>query len=155
MMKDLKEKFVSDLKEALKKGDSLKIETLRLLLNAFHNKEIEKRTHQKPPLLDEEDILNILLSEAKKRKEAIELFEKGKRTDLAEKEKKELEIIEKYLPPPLSEKELEKIISQVIKETGAVSLKDFGEVMKEVMKKVKGRAEGLKVSQLIKEKLSA
>ena len=154
MAENLTGKFNLALNKALKEKDATKVSTLRLLLAAFHNREIEKRTRKQDPILKEEDILNILLSEIKKRKEAAEIYEKGERLDLAEKEKNELKIIQEYLPKPLSGEELEKIITQVIKETGAAFQKDFGRVMGEVMKQVKGKAEGLEVSRLIKEKLS-
>lgn len=154
MAENLTGKFNLALNKALKEKDVTKVSTLRLLLTAFHNREIEKRTCRQAPILNEEDILNILLSEVKKRKEAAEIYEKGERLDLAEKEKNELKIIQEYLPKPLSGEELEKIITQVIKETGAASQKDFGRVMGEVMKLVKGKAEGLEVSRLIKEKLN-
>jgi len=167
MGKNLKEKIEEDFKKALKERNEIEISTLRLLKNEIFNKEKEKRykiAKENPSLsekelekesqLTEEEIKKVILSEIKKRKEAIFEFEKGKREDLAEKEKKELEILKRYLPDLLSKEELEKIVRETIEEVGAQSLKDLGKVMKEIMKKVKGRAEGDEVLKIVKKFLS-
>ena len=161
-----KDKIIQNLKIALKEKREIKVSVLRMLLAAILNKEKEKRyrlNKEKPDLsqeelekeyqLTEEEIISIVSIEAKKRKEAIMAFEKGERKDLAEKEKKELDILKKYLPEQLSEQELAKIIQGVIKETGASEMKDIGKVMKEVMPKVVGRAQGNRVSDIVKELL--
>jgi len=163
----LKEKIEEDFKKALKERNEIEISTLRLLKNEIFNKEKEKRykiAKENPSLsekelgkesqLTEEEIKKVILSEIKKRKEAIVEFEKGKREDLVEKEKKELEILKRYLPDLLSKEELEKIVRETIEEVGAQSLKDLGKVMKEIMKKVKGRAEGDEVLKIVKKFLS-
>jgi len=167
MGENLKEKIEEDFKKALKERNEIEISTLRLLKNEIFNKEKEKRykiAKENPSLsekelekesqLTEEEIKKVILSEIKKRKEAIFEFEKGKREDLAEKEKKELEILKRYLPDLLSKEELEKIVKETIEEVGAQSLKDLGKVMKEIMKKVKGRAEGDEVLKIVKKFLS-
>ncbi len=161
-----KDKISQNLKIALKEKREIEVSVLRMLLAAILNKEKEKRyklNKEKPDLsqgelekesqLTEEEITLITSIEAKKRKEAIIAFEKGERKDLAEKEKKELDILKKYLPEQISEEELSQIIKQVIVETGAKEMKDMGKVMKEVMLKVVGRADGNQVSGIVKELL--
>ena len=163
----LKEKIKIDLDKSLKSGEKLILSTLRLLYSVIGNKEIEKRTKIvkrkkdltekeliKKSQLQDEEIIQVTLSEIKKRKEAILLYKKGKREELAQKEEKETKILEKYLPEQMSDEELQKLAKETIEKVGASSLKDMGKVMKELMIKVKGRAEGSKVSQIIKELLS-
>jgi len=164
---DLKEKIKNDLNRSLKEREKLTSSTLRLLLATILNREKEKRAKiakgekglteeeliKKSQLLDDE-IIQAILSEIKKRKESILLFEKGERQDLADKEKEEIKILQKYLPEQISEEELKKIVQDAVKKTGAASIKEMGKVMKEVMPKVKGRADGSKISQIVKELLS-
>lgn len=162
----LKEKIFSQLNQSLKKGEKLTTSVLRMLSAAIVNKEKEKRyklIKAEPGLMEkelveksqlgDEEIIEIISSEIKKRKEASSEFEKGKRMDLAEKEKKEIEILKKYLPEQLSEKELKKLAKETIEKVGAKEVKDIGRVMAELMSKVKGKAEGGKVSKIVKELL--
>ena len=142
----LKEKLTDDLKTAMKNADQLTVGVLRLLMAAIKNKEIEKRTQ-----LSEEEVLQVLSNEAKKRKDSIDVFSQGGREDLAKKEREELLILEQYLPKQLSAEETEQIINRVLTR---VSVKEFGPVMKEVMKELKGKADGKLVSGIIKKKLS-
>ncbi len=144
----MKDKIQSDLNQAIKNKKEVEISTLRLLLAEVHNQEIAKQAK-----LTEEDIVNVVQREVKKRKEAIEAYQKGKREDLVAKEKEELEILSKYLPQQLTGQELEVIIQSVIKETGAGGMSDFGKVMGAVMAKVKGKADGRAVSRVVKEAL--
>ena len=144
----LKEKIMQDMKEAMKAKDTAKVSTLRLLISEIKNKEIDKRGE-----LTDDEILAVIQKAVKQRKESIEQYEKAGRNDLVEKEKKELEILEAYLPQPLSEGELEAIIDEAIKEAQATSVKDMGKVMKIVMPKVRGRADGKIVNQKVREKL--
>lgn len=137
-----------DLKEALKARDSFKTETIRIILAAVQNKEIEKRGKGDEQLSDE-DVVGILRKESKKRKEAIEVYGKAGRKDLEEKESKELEIIKGYLPPEMPSGEIEIIIKKVITEGES----NFGAVMKAVMKEVAGKAEAGLVSELVKKNL--
>ncbi len=148
----LKEKIEQDFKEALKSKEEGKIRALRLLKAAITNKEKSRPVSDGP--LDDLEVQQVLSAEAKKRREALEIYEKANRQDLAAKEKEELEILQKYLPSQLSDQELSKIVAEVIKETKAISVKDMGKVMAKVMVQVKGRAEGSKVSEMVKAKLS-
>ena len=144
----LKERMQTELKEAMKAHDEIKVSTLRLLNSAIKNKEIDER---KP--LDDEGLLAILSTAAKQRRESIEQYEKGGRQDLADKEKAELAIIQGYLPQQLSKDEVAAVIKETIAETGAAGAKDMGKVMKALMPKVKGKADGKLVNELVKELL--
>jgi len=163
----LKEKIQEDLKLALREKREIELSALRMLISAINNKEIEKRTKiwkEKPELrpqelkkesiLTDDEILEVVSSEIKKRKEAILEFEKGKREDLVKKEKAEMEILQKYLPEQLSEDEIKKLVKEVIEKTGAKEIKDIGKVMAELMPKIKGKAEGGLVSKIVKESLA-
>lgn len=141
----LAEKLKTDLNQALKSGEGLKIETLRGLLAAIHNREIELRGTRQEEGIDDEDVLNVLTKEAKKRKEAGQIYAEAGRTDLAEKESKELEIIKDYLPPEMSADEIEAIVRRMVEE-GAT---DFGQVMGRAMKETKGRAEAGTVKEIV------
>ena len=145
----IKEKLQQDLKESLKKKDTIRLNTVRSIINAIKNKEIDLRKE-----LTEDEIYGILNTLAKQRRESIEQYEKGGRQDLVEQEKRELEIILEYLPEQLSDEEIEKIVKETIEEVGASSIKDMGKVMKAVMPKVKGRADGKKVNEMVKKFLS-
>ncbi len=149
----LKEKLSEDLKNAMKSGDKIRLEVVRMLQTMLKRKEIERRGEGKE--LTEEDEIQVIKSEIKKRKEAIELFEKGGRNDLAEKEKKELEILNEYLPAQMSEEEIKNFVEKVIQELGASGPKDLGKVMGAVMKELRGKADGSLVQKIVKEKLQA
>lgn len=148
------ESFDKDLKEALKSRDELKISVIRMIKASLKNKSIEKMG-----TLTDDDILSVLSSLAKQRRESIEQFSAGGRMDLAEKEKKELEIIQTYLPKQLSPQELDTIILSAIKECNAElsnnMANDMGQVMKIVTPKTKGAADGKIVSQRVRELLIA
>jgi len=137
----------------MKAGQEFEVSVFRFLLASLHNKEIEKKGKGLESTLSDDEAIEVLSREAKKRKEAIEAYEKGNRTDLAQKETKELEIIEKYLPEQLSEEEIEKIITAAIKKTGAVTVKDFGKVMGEAMKELKGKADASLVSKIVRKRI--
>lgn len=145
----LQEKINQDLKEFMKAGAAGKVGILRLLNSALHNKEIEKG---KDAALTDDDILQVLTREAKKRKEAIEAYEKGERPELAEKEKFELGIIENYLPKQMSKEEVVAAVEKILSGIGDKS--NFGLVMKQVMAELKGKADAKLISDMIKEKLS-
>ncbi len=144
----VKEKIVADMKEAMKAKDMTKVSTLRLLLSEIKNKEIDKKGE-----LTDEEIYALIQKAVKQRKESIEQYRSGGRNDLVQKEEAELKILESYLPEQLSKDELERIIEEAIKETGATTMKDMGKVMKIVMPKVKGRADGKIVNEMVKKKL--
>lgn len=153
----LEDKIKSDLNEALKKGDEIKRSTLGMLLAAVLNKEKEKRYKEKleeEVELTDEEIIDVISFEAKKRKESIIEYEKGERQSLAEKEKKELEVLQEYLPEQFPEEEVKKIVKETVEEVGAQDIKDMGKVMAELMPKLKGRADGGLVSKIVKELLS-
>lgn len=145
------EQINDDLKEALKAGDSFTVEVLRGVNAVFKNKSIEKRGKGLEEELKEEEVLEILGREVKKRKEAIDLYLQGGRSELAEKENKEIELIQKYLPKQLSREEVEKVVEEVINRAES---KDFAVVMKEAMGELKGKADGKIVSEVVREKLS-
>jgi uncharacterized protein YqeY len=149
----LQQKISNNLKEALKSGDAFKAGTLRLLISALHNKEIEKKGKGQESILSDEEVIEVLSREAKKRREASEIYSKGNRADLADKEKKELEIIMGFLPTQLSPEEIEKVILAVIEQVKPQGPKDFGRVMAEVMKELRGRAEAGVVSEIVKKKI--
>jgi uncharacterized protein len=134
----------ADLIAAQKAGDKVKLGVLRVLKSEIRYKEIDL----KHPLTDEETIL-VLSSSVKKRKESIEEFKKGNRPDLVSKEEAELTIVQSYLPAELTESELSDIVKSTIAEVGATTNSDLGKVMKSLMPKVRGRADGKKVNALV------
>jgi uncharacterized protein YqeY len=143
------EKIIDDIKTAMKSGDKITLGVLRMLKSDLKYKQIELGRE-----LTEDDFKAVLSSAAKKRRDSIEGFEKGARADLVAKEKAELEVIHKYLPQQLSDTDLERIIADVIAETNASTPNDIGLVMKSLMPKVKGRADGRKVNELVSQKLN-
>ena len=138
-----------EIKEAMKARDAERRDALRLILSSL--KSAEKDLLR--PLSEDEE-LQVLQRERKKRIEAAEAFRSGGREEQAEKEEEELEILEEFMPEPLSEEELERIIDDAIAENGATSMRDMGRVMKDVMPQVAGRADGSAVSQILREKLA-
>ena len=149
----LNEKISDDLKAAMKSGDKIRLETLRTIRAALMEKEIEKRGSG--AAMSPEDEVGVLTSAAKKRKESIEVFQKGGRADLVEQEGKELAIIQEYLPRQMSADEVEAIVRGVAGELGAVSAADFGKVMSAVMKQLKGKADGKLIQEIVKKALGA
>ena len=135
--------------EAMKKRDEIRLSTLRLLSSALNYEKIAKQ-HD----LSEEEELGVVRREAKKRKDAVEAYEKAGATERAEKEKKELVILEEYLPAQMSEEELAQIVDGAISASGAKSMAEMGKVMGVAMGKVAGRADGTKVMELVKKKLA-
>jgi len=147
----LRERLLADLTAALKTKDTARLEALRMVKAALQKKEIEVQ-HQ----LDDAEVIALLSTLIKQRREAVESFTKGGREDLAAKEQAELELLESYLPAAVSADELEHIVTSTIAETGASSPKDIGQVMKAVMAKLAGRrADGKAVNDLVRAKLSA
>jgi len=146
----LSEKLQSDMKEALRSGDQARLSVIRLLRSSIKNREIEKG---KGIRLTEEEIFEVIGSAIKQRRESIELFAKGKRQDLVDKEQQELEILQSYLPQPLSSAELLEKIQSAISESGADNVRQMGQVMKILMPRLVGRAEGTQVSLLVKKLL--
>ncbi len=148
----LLEKIAKDFKEALSKKQTERLAVLRMLKAALHNKEIELKPKKED--ITDEIVVEVIQREVKKRKEAIELFEKGERIDLAEKEKRELKILSPYLPEQLSDDKIKEVVLSAIKKIGAGGPADFGKIMGMVMKEIKGQSDGNKVSSIVKEELN-
>jgi len=129
----------------MKSGDALTLSTLRLLLAALHNEEIRLRRD-----LSDEEVQKTITTLSKQRSEAIELYRKGNRAELAQKEADELKILQRFLPQQLSDDEVRAVIKASIEEVGAQGMQDLGKVMKLVMPKVSGRSDGKKVNELAK-----
>jgi len=145
----LEERLVDEMKQAMRSNDKLRLSTIRMIRSALKNKEIELRKK-----LDDEEVIKVIQGMVRKGEESLEAFQLGGRTDLVEKERKEIEILKSFLPQALSQEEIFKIIDQSIEETQASSLKDLGNVMKSVMPKLQGKADGKLVNQWVREKLS-
>lgn len=153
----LKQQIQNDTKQAMKAGDSFSVGVLRMLSSAIALKEKDlkyKQKLEKEPELSDEQVVEVLSSEIKKRKDAIALYEKGNRPELAQKEQKEIEVLKKYLPEQLSEEEIKKLVEESIAKVGAKEIKDMGKVMADLNPKIKGKAEGGEVSKIVKELLS-
>ncbi len=146
---NLKERILNDIKEAMKQKDDFKRDTLRTLNAAFKQVEVDERIE-----LSDERILKIIASEIKKRKDAIELYSKGGREDLAQKEQKEIALFESYLPQQLSDEELQAALKEMIANLGVSSLKDQGLVMKEAKAKFGARVDGKRLNVTLRELLN-
>ncbi|MDO8955632.1 MAG: GatB/YqeY domain-containing protein [Deltaproteobacteria bacterium] len=146
----LKEQISKNFNEALKARDERKLSALRLLRTEIKKREV---SGQKKELADAE-VMETITTLVKQRRESIRLFREGQRQDLVEKEEAELQFLQTYLPQPLSQSAIEVLIDQVLLETRATGMKDQGKVMKAVMAKISGRAEGKIVSEIVKQKLS-
>jgi uncharacterized protein YqeY len=142
----LREEITKEIASAVKAGDKLRLSTLRLLLAAVKNKEIELRKE-----LSDEGVHKVASTLSRQRRDSIEQFKKGGRFDLADKEEEELEILKAFMPPQLSTDEIMEIVKKAVSETGATGVKDMGKVMKAVMAELKGKAEGKTVQQVVKE----
>jgi hypothetical protein len=138
-----------DLTDAMRARERVRTDALRLILAALRAAEKELGRE-----LKEDEELQVLQRERKRRAEAAEAFRSAGREEQADKEEEELEVIEEFMPEPLDEEELEQIVDDAIAETGATSLRDLGRVMADVMPQVAGRADGGQVSQLVREKLA-
>ncbi len=160
----LKEKIQANIKKAMQDKDALKVSVLRMVMANVLNKEKEKRAKlskagEEENKLDElskltdKEFIEVVSSEAKKRKDSIEQYQKGNREDLAEQEKKELDILTEYLPEQMSEEEIKKIIKQKIEELGASTPQETGRVMGAIMPQLKGKADGNLISKIVQEEL--
>jgi uncharacterized protein YqeY len=138
-----------DLKAAMKSGDSVKLNTIR----SIRAQMIELSKRGTGTSITPEEEMTALLAAAKKRKEAIEMYEKAGRNDLADQEKRELEIISTYLPKQMSREEVEVIVKKIIGNIGATSSKDFGKVMPVAMKELKGKIDGKVIQEVVKQQL--
>ncbi len=140
----LTSRIKDNLKKAIKEGTSLEVSVLRMLSAALHNEEIARGGE-----LSEDEEIKVISKEAKKRRESIEAYQQGGRDDLVQKEKRELEIIKTYLPEQISEEDLRELVEEGIEKVGAQDLSDMGKVMGFVMPKVKGRADGERVKNIV------
>lgn len=144
-MSAVKEKLQQDLKEAMKSKDVFKRETIRFLMSAIKQVEVDERKE-----LSDDDIYKIIQKSIKQREDASRQYREAERPDLYEKEEKEAELLKEYLPAQLSDAELKSIIEEVIAQTGACGMKDMGKVMKEVTAKVGSGADGKRISMMVK-----
>jgi uncharacterized protein YqeY len=144
----LLQRLDGDLKTALRESDKLKLSAIRMVKAAVKNQQIEKGRD-----LSDEEIQSVISTLAKQRRESIEQFSKGGREDLADQERRELAVLQSYMPEQLSPAELDKIILQAIQESSAESEKDMGKVMKVLMPRVRGVADGKIVNSRVKELL--
>ncbi len=151
----LKEKISEDLTRAVRERNEVRVSTLRLLSASMHNREIEKRGKGEEGSLNDDEVKELIRREAKKRKEAITLYRKGEREELALKEERELSVLEEYLPPQAGEETIREAIEDAIARVRPESPKDFGKVMGAVMKTLHGTADTDKVTEMIKERLGA
>jgi uncharacterized protein YqeY len=162
----LREKINEEIKKAMQEKSELLLLVLRGINAAIKNKEIEKRTKlsknekdikklEELSRLNEEEVVEVIASEAKKRRDSIVEFKKGNRNDLVEKEEKELEILKEYLPEQMSEDQVKEEAKKVIAEIGAVGPKDTGKVMSALMSRVKGKTEGSMASKVVNELLNS
>jgi uncharacterized protein len=146
---DINVKLNEEMVTAAKSKDKVRLSAIRMLKTALHNKEINL---MRP--LNESEVLQVLSSMIKQRKDSIEQFAKGGRTDLVEKEEAELKVVQEFMPAQMSEDEVDSLIKKAIEEAGAVSIKEMGKVMKILMPKLTGTADGKMVSEKVKVFLS-
>jgi uncharacterized protein YqeY len=145
----LRDRLTEDLKLAMKARDQLRMDVIRMIKAAVLNKEVELKKD-----LDDAEMSRVMAAMIKQRKESMEQYEKGNRSELAAKERQEISIIEAYLPQAVSSEELAAVVDAVIRETGAASLKEMGPVMKAVMARLAGQpVDGRQVSDLVRSKL--
>ncbi|HEX9695714.1 MAG TPA: GatB/YqeY domain-containing protein [Actinomycetota bacterium] len=146
----LRDRIGEELKEAMKARDQVRVATLRMLIAAVKNVQIEKKRE-----LDDDEVIDVAAREAKRRKESIDAFRSGGRDDLVAKEEAELAVLAVYLPEQITGEALAALVDEAIAETGATGPKEMGAVMKALMPKVRGRADGTEVSSLVKQRLGA
>ncbi|WP_019132567.1 GatB/YqeY domain-containing protein [Peptoniphilus obesi] len=144
----LKDKLMEDLKSAMRNKDKLRKDTITMVRAAIKQKEVDDRVE-----LNDQDVIDILTKQLKEKKHSIEEFKKGDRQDLIEQTNKEIDVLLDYLPKQLGEDELRQIIQETMNENNINSVKDMGTLMKNIMPKVKGRADGNTVSKIAKELL--
>lgn len=142
------QKIKSDMKTAMKAREKERTQTLRMLISSLNNAKIELGED-----LDEDDVIDVLSTEAKKRREAAESYREGDRDELADKEEAELEVIEEYLPKQLTDEEATELVDEVIAATGAESKAEMGKVMGSIMPRIKGRYQGSKIKNIVLERL--
>ena len=140
----LKEKLMEDLKDAMKSKSKVKKDTVTMVRAAIKQKEVDERIE-----LSDAEIIDIIAKQVKQKKDSIPDFEKGNRQDLVDLTNEEIKILLEYLPPQLSDEDLESIVKEAIEKTGAQSKKDMGKLMAFIMPKVKGKADGKHVNEIV------
>jgi len=159
----LKETINQDFKDAFRAKNETQLSIMRMLLAAIKNKEVEKRTRlsKSEPIekleelsqLDDQEVIEVVSSEIKKRKDAAAQYKQGGREELAAKEEKEIVVLSVYMPEQMGEEEIKKLVQEAIKKVGATSMQDLGKVMGALMPQVKGKADGNLVNKIVKEEL--
>lgn len=149
----LKDRIGEDIKAAMKSKEKVRLETIRSIKKALLEKEVSLRPTGQTELTEAQE-MELVLQQAKQRRDSIEQYQQAGRTDLAEQEAQELAILETYLPTQLSDDELSQAIDEIITEVGANSPKDLGKVMGPAMQRLKGQADGKKIQELVKAKLN-
>ena len=145
----LQEQIRAALKDAMRARDEVKMSTLRLVLTAIKKREKEARS-----LLEDQEVISVITTQIKQRRESIEQYRKAGREDLAQTEENELQILQGYMPEQVSEEEISNTLDEIIAEVGAASMKDMGTVMKAAMARLAGKAEGGAINAMVKAKLS-
>ena len=147
----IQDKIQGQIAAAMRSKDQLRLDVLRMMKSAVKLKEVEKMK-----ALEENEVIAVLNTLVKQRKDSIEQFRKGRREELAQKEEAEIKVIEEYLPAAASEEDIRRAVAEAVQETGAASMKDMGKVMKAALARLTGKsADGARVSQLVKETLSS
>jgi uncharacterized protein YqeY len=146
----LKERLSDDLLAAVKQRDPIRVSTLRLLISALRNKEIARKKESA-----DSDVLEVIQTEAKSRRESIEQYKNGGRKDLADKEEAELKVLMAYLPEAMSESQLRELVQGTLQEVGAKGPQDMGRVMSALMPKIKGRVDGKQAQQVVQQLLKS
>jgi uncharacterized protein YqeY len=150
---NIKDQLQEDLKDAMRAHDELRLSTIRMLKSAIQYFEIQKGGAGYEAT--DEDVIEVAGREVKKRRESIELYEKGGNQEAADKEKQEIEILQKYLPEQMSEEKVRELVKDAVAKSGATSPQDMGKVMGILMPQVKGKADGSLVSSIVKEALTS
>jgi hypothetical protein len=152
MLMSLKDRISEDIKTAMKAKDKVRLETVRSIKKVILEKEVSVRPQGQDTLTESQET-EVLVQQAKQRREAIEMFRQAGRDDLVEQQVQELAIIEEYLPKQLSDEEVGVVVDEVVASVGASSIKDMGKVMGPVMQQLKGKADGQKIQAIVKAKL--
>ena len=152
MLMSLKDRISEDIKTAMKAKDKVRLETVRSIKKVILEKEVSVRPQGQESLTESQET-EVLVQQAKQRREALEMFRQAGRDDLVEQQVQELAIIEEYLPKQLSDEEVGAVVDEVMASVGASSIKDMGKVMGAVMQQLKGKADGQKIQAIVKAKL--
>lgn len=147
----LQERLINEMKEAMRSGDKSKVSVIRMVRSSLKNKEIEKG---KGKLLSEEEVIQVIVSSVRQRRDSIDEFKKGGRQDLVDKEEAEIRILQTFLPGQITNEELVKTIKETIEDVKAVGIRDMGQVMKILVPKIVGKADPASVSNIVKEILT-